>query len=96
MHVAVIGSGYVGLVAGASLCIYLTHWQVFPLLLGYGRLVAVVGSVAAGIGAWFVARWLMVRIEGVSRPPPFARGRPGGRPSRRRSAGHRNGSSCTG
>jgi hypothetical protein len=45
----------VGVVAAASLYIYLTHWQAWPLLNEVLPLqLAVVGAVAAGVGAWYV------------------------------------------
>ncbi|MBN2624337.1 MAG: non-ribosomal peptide synthetase [Acidimicrobiales bacterium] len=47
----------VGPVAGASLYIYLSHWQVYPPLLDrYGSMVAIVGAVAAGVGIWTVVQ----------------------------------------
>ncbi|HEX4905003.1 MAG TPA: AMP-binding protein [Acidimicrobiales bacterium] len=44
-----------GTVAGASLAIYLTHFQLYPALrdLG-GSLVAIIGSIAVGVIAWCV------------------------------------------
>lgn len=45
----------IGPVAGASLYIYLSHWQVYPPLLDrYGSVVAIVGAVVAGVGIWTV------------------------------------------
>jgi acyl-CoA synthetase (AMP-forming)/AMP-acid ligase II len=38
-----------GLLAGASLYIYLVHWQVYPLLDGHSRLLALFVSLAAGM-----------------------------------------------
>lgn len=40
-------------VAGASLYIYLTHWQVYPLF-GEAKILALVGSMIFGAGLWFV------------------------------------------
>ncbi|MGI8685154.1 MAG: AMP-binding protein [Acidimicrobiales bacterium] len=54
----------VGAVAGASLYIYLTHWQVYPpLQRGGGPLLACVGSVLAGIAVWLGAQ----RVVGLVR-----------------------------
>lgn len=39
----------VGLLAGASLFIYLTHWQIYPHLMGTSPLLAVVASLVAGV-----------------------------------------------
>lgn len=39
-----------GLLAGSTMCIYLTHWQVYPLLRGHPQVLALVVSLAAGIG----------------------------------------------
>ena len=46
-----------GVVAAASLAIYLTHWQVFPELAGRGLPVAVgiPATVLAGVAAWWCA-----------------------------------------
>ncbi|MDP9389172.1 MAG: AMP-binding protein [Actinomycetota bacterium] len=55
----------VGTVAAASLYVFLTHWQVYPLLARqYGALVAVVGAVVAGILAWLVAQAIVTGIQG--------------------------------
>jgi hypothetical protein len=48
-----------GLLAGASLYIYLTHWQVYPPLLDrHGSVVAIAGAAVAGIAIW----WLVQRV----------------------------------
>lgn len=44
-----------GALAGASLYIYLTHWQVFPRLDQHSVLLAVVASLVAGIGYRWIA-----------------------------------------
>lgn len=54
-------SRVIGVVAAASMYIYLTHWQAWPPLtdvlpLGF----ALVATVAAGIGAWFIVERLTV------------------------------------
>ena len=38
-----------GALAGSSLCIYLTHWQVYPHLENHSRPLALVASLAAGV-----------------------------------------------
>lgn len=45
-----------GVVASSSLYIYLTHWQVYPYLENDYPLLAVVCSLAAGIGYWKLSR----------------------------------------
>lgn len=55
----------IAMVAGASLYIYLTHWQVYEPLLRHGPAVAVAGSVLVGIGVWLVARRLTAAVENV-------------------------------
>ena len=48
----------VGLVASASLFIYLTHWQVWPALPDGMPVPAMMAAcVAAGVAAWAAARW---------------------------------------
>ena len=47
-----------GSVAAASLYIYLSHWQVFPpCASAHGPVVALVGSVVAGIALWTLVGW---------------------------------------
>src|SRR5690606_2590036 len=46
----------VGLLAGASLFIYLTHWQVYPHLMGSSPLLAVIASLAGGVAYAAVLR----------------------------------------
>jgi acyl-CoA synthetase (AMP-forming)/AMP-acid ligase II len=45
------------LLAGASLYIYLTQWQVYPLLDGVPAL-ALLASLAVGVGAWTCVTWV--------------------------------------
>lgn len=45
----------VGVLAGSSLYVYLTHWQVYPRLDDIHPALAVAGSLAAGIAAWWLA-----------------------------------------
>jgi hypothetical protein len=51
-----------GVLAGSSLFVYLTHWQVYPHLEVEHPLLATVSSFAVGIGYWLlmrpVVRWL--------------------------------------
>lgn len=47
-----------GWLAAASLYIYLTHWLVYPVLLPINPVLAVVGSLATGLGYWALCRWL--------------------------------------
>lgn len=53
----------IGTVAGASLYIYLSHWQVYPPLLRHGPAVATISSVLVGILVWLVARQLTAVVE---------------------------------
>jgi acyl-CoA synthetase (AMP-forming)/AMP-acid ligase II len=54
--------------AGASLYIYLTHFQVYPPLMRFqGPLLAVIGSLVAGVVAGAVARRLIDRVERAAR-----------------------------
>ncbi|WP_083418833.1 AMP-binding protein [Pseudofrankia sp. BMG5.36] len=41
-----------GVLASSSLCIYLTHWQVFPLLQVDHPVLALLASLAVGVAAW--------------------------------------------
>ncbi len=47
--------GPLGVLASASLFIYLTHWQVYPHLEFVWPLGALLSSLAVGIGVWWVA-----------------------------------------
>jgi hypothetical protein len=58
----------VGLVAAASLYIYLTHWQIWPLLLPHMPFpVALVLTVIGGVAAWMAAERLTGRLGGLWR-----------------------------
>ena len=64
----------VGVLAASSLSIYLVHWQLYPpIQQSAGALVATVGSLAAGVGLWLVAR----RVRAVIPVLPAGRWRPG-------------------
>lgn len=45
----------VGALAGGSLYIYLTHWQVYPRLVDVHPVLAVVASLSAGVALWWCA-----------------------------------------
>ncbi|MBK5222915.1 MAG: non-ribosomal peptide synthetase [Acidimicrobiia bacterium] len=60
----------IGLLASASLYVYLTHWQVYPALTErWGAVVATLGSLAVGIAVWAVARRIIARLTPRSRRP---------------------------
>ncbi|MBG6224308.1 acyl-CoA synthetase (AMP-forming)/AMP-acid ligase II/fucose 4-O-acetylase-like acetyltransferase [Arthrobacter sp. CAN_A2] len=66
-----------GWLAAASLYIYLTHWLVYPVLMPFGQVVAVVGSLPIGVGYWALCRWVPVavtrwRTHSVQRQPVTA------------------------
>ncbi|HEY0700719.1 MAG TPA: acyltransferase family protein, partial [Micromonospora sp.] len=75
-----------GVLAGSSLYIYLTHWQVFPPLRPHSGLLALAGSLLVGILASTVADriagrlrpWLR-RLPGTGRAVPV--GEPAARPA---------------
>ena len=53
------------LVAGASLWIYLTHWQVYPVAEAVlPPVLALPVVLGAGVGMWRVAEWLSARVRG--------------------------------
>ena len=54
-----------GLLASASLYVYLTHWLVYPTLAAVHPALAVVASLAAGIGYWALVSWLPRAIRPV-------------------------------
>lgn len=59
-----------GLIAAASLYIYLTHWQIYPLF-GDAKLLALTGSVGFGIAAWYAVsqaatRYTALRMRGTT------------------------------
>ena len=55
--------------AGSSLYIYLTHWQVYPRLDHHSALLAVAASLAVGIGYAALVAWA------TDRGRPWRRGR---------------------
>nr|WP_156268913.1 AMP-binding protein [Kocuria sediminis] len=71
-----------GRLAAASLCIYLTHWLVYPVLLPVHPVLAVVASLAAGVAYWLLA-------ERVLRSRMFGGGALGGRVLGGRAPGRR-------
>jgi acyl-CoA synthetase (AMP-forming)/AMP-acid ligase II len=54
----------VGVLAGGSLYIYLTHWQIYPYLDDYSTVLAVVASVLFGVGYWKLTSWLVPKAAG--------------------------------
>ncbi|MBP1133800.1 acyl-CoA synthetase (AMP-forming)/AMP-acid ligase II/acyl carrier protein [Arthrobacter sp. PvP023] len=62
---------FMGLLAASSLYAYLTHWLVYPLLVGVSPALAVVASLAAGVAYWALSmrvmaalrRWKKTRLE---------------------------------
>jgi hypothetical protein len=66
-----------GALAGSSLYIYLTHWQVFPRLDGYSALLALIASLAVGIGYALLAMRVMKLLSALRRrrSPQLSAGR---------------------
>jgi acyl-CoA synthetase (AMP-forming)/AMP-acid ligase II len=70
-----------GVLASASLYIYLVHWEVFPLLVDLWAFVALGLTLAAGVGVWLVASRLPELVTttwrrldgGAARPPLIIR-----------------------
>jgi surface polysaccharide O-acyltransferase-like enzyme len=50
-----------GVLAGASLSVYVTHWVVYPLVKPTSELLAVLVSFAVGIAWWRLTTWAMGR-----------------------------------
>lgn len=59
----------VSAVAAASLAIYLTHYQVYPLF-GEHHWLALLASIALGTAAWFVLLWAASLAGGLIRGAP--------------------------
>lgn len=55
-------SRVLSVLATSSLYIYLTHWQVYPLLASTNQLLALVASVAVGIAYWLLATRVMAWV----------------------------------
>lgn len=56
-------------VGGASLYIYLTHWQVYPPLSRlHGPALATTGSIVVGVAVWFLARRVIARRASTAAP----------------------------
>ncbi|MBW3536830.1 MAG: AMP-binding protein [Actinobacteria bacterium] len=67
-----------GTLAAASLYIYLTHWQVFPLVERHvGRPAAVLAALGAGVAAFVVAGAITTRLSALARGHDSPRGREG-------------------
>jgi hypothetical protein len=63
-----------GVLAGASLFIYLTHWQFYPYLEHRLPVVAMLGSLLLGVGVWLAAGRLADAVLRIwSRAPSAAR-----------------------
>jgi hypothetical protein len=60
-------TGVASLLASSSLYIYLTHWQVYPLLQQISPLLAVLASVAVGIGYWAIVSRVQRRMRAPAR-----------------------------
>ena len=61
----------VAALAGASLYIYLVHWEVFPLVHRTSKVLAFVVSMAVGYAVWVVARRVSAAVEArIARRPP--------------------------
>lgn len=60
-----------GVLASASLYIYLTHWLVYPPLAAVHPALGVLGSVAAGVAYWLLVRWVS---RGAGRRQPVVTG----------------------
>ncbi|SDZ16839.1 Acyl-CoA synthetase (AMP-forming)/AMP-acid ligase II [Micromonospora pattaloongensis] len=57
-----------GVLAGSSLYIYLVHWQVYPRLDEHSKLLALLASLALGIGYARVAASAAARVSAALRP----------------------------
>ena len=57
-----------GVLAGASLYIYLVHWEVWPMFEGWYGVPSLVASVAAGVGLWLVASRATALFSAMRRP----------------------------
>ncbi|MGW0363696.1 AMP-binding protein [Streptomyces sp. NPDC002990] len=62
-----------GLLASSSLYIYLTHWQVFPLVEGFSRHLAFLASLAFGVAYATAATRLMRALPSPRHWRPFLR-----------------------
>jgi surface polysaccharide O-acyltransferase-like enzyme len=54
---------FVGLLAASSLYAYLTHWLVYPLLVGVSPALAVAASLAAGVAYWALSMRIMASVR---------------------------------
>ncbi len=71
--------GATGTLAGASLFIYLTHWQVYPAFEDRWPLVGLVLSLAVGVLAWRLVDLTAQRLRLLERPRSCPTPRPGAR-----------------
>ncbi|MFC8275448.1 AMP-binding protein [Streptomyces sp. NPDC057271] len=84
-----------GLLAGSSLAIYLTHWQIYPIFDGVSKHLALVVSLAFGIGYAMGVSWLVRRVSALRRSGGPGMLRPRGTAGARR-AGPRPGTGTSG
>ncbi|CAM5388378.1 AMP-binding protein [Streptomyces aurantiogriseus] len=54
-----------GVLASSSLYIYLTHWQIYPLIEDFSGWLALLASLLFGIGYAAVASWVTRRVSGL-------------------------------
>lgn len=54
---------FVGLLAASSLYAYLTHWLVYPQLVGISPALAVAASLAAGVAYWALSMRVMASVR---------------------------------
>jgi hypothetical protein len=57
-----------GMLAGASLCICLTHWQVYPHLDDHSALLALVASLVVGIAYSAITTRAIRRLTSARQP----------------------------
>ncbi|MFG2090330.1 AMP-binding protein [Spirillospora sp. NPDC048824] len=57
-----------GMLAGASLYIYLVHWQIYPLLEGHSRFLALLASLAGGVAYAAAAARILRHVRRSDRP----------------------------
>jgi acyl-CoA synthetase (AMP-forming)/AMP-acid ligase II len=77
-----ISTPVVGVLASASLYIYLVHWQVYPKFDAFDPAIRVAAAIAAGIALWFAAERLPGTIENAATSSRDLARRFGTRPAR--------------
>ena len=58
-----------GALSSASLYIYLSHWHVYPYLRDQSQVLALIASLAAGLGYWWVFTGAPRHVRGLNRAP---------------------------